>query len=119
MYLRSLCWVAAGLVLGCRDDVVDAERCADATAQIEQALTDYTNGGILLPGAEPCGLTLDSFHPRTTDESVEYLLGAFGDACEVQAEACGGVPMPQRPPSTTPPSPSSPPTAPPPYFAPE
>jgi hypothetical protein len=116
MALRNICWVAVGLALGCQDGVAGSERCTEVTAQIDQAVLDYTNGGLLLPGADPCGLTLDSFHPLTTDESVEYLLGAFGDACEAQAEACWGVPRPQRPASTTAPSLPLPPSAPPPYY---
>jgi hypothetical protein len=104
---RHLRWLAAGLTFACQAVDHDQERCTDVTAQIEQALTDYTDSGVLLPGAEPCELTEDSFDPRTQRESQEYLLDAFASACQTRAEVCEGVPAgdrPQRrPPPATPP----------------
>lgn len=97
---------------------MDSQRCADVTAQIEQARADYTDTQVLLPGAEPCELSFDSFDPRTSRDSVEYLLGAFSNACQTQAEACSGVPTRDRPDPDLPPEPVGPPPAPPPYFRP-
>ncbi|MEY4546637.1 MAG: hypothetical protein RL685_2832 [Pseudomonadota bacterium] len=112
MYPRSRCWLAAGLALACQQIDDDQERCADVSAQIEQALTDYTANGVLLPGAEPCELTLESFDPRVREESVEYVLGAFASACEQREGACWDVPRYERP------QPAPPPSAPPPFASP-
>ncbi|MEY2935340.1 MAG: hypothetical protein RL033_6089 [Pseudomonadota bacterium] len=112
MYPRSLCWLAAGLAFACQQVDDDQERCADVRAQIEEALTNYTTMGVLLPGVEPCELTPDSFDPRVRYESVDYVLGAFANACEQRAEACLGVPSYERP------EPGPPPSSPPPFVSP-
>jgi hypothetical protein len=118
MHLRNLASVPIALVLGCQDAAVDTERCDDVTAQIELALEEYTQSQLLVPGAVPCELTPDAFDQRVEAASREYLLGAFANACEVQAEACGGSPQPSSilaPPSISPAAP--PPSAPAPYVS--
>jgi hypothetical protein len=90
--------LAIGLAFACQPEAVDTERCADVTAQIELALEDYTDAGLLLPGARPCELGPEDFDPRTTAESREYLLGAFANACVQQADACWAIPSAAPPP---------------------
>jgi hypothetical protein len=117
---RHLCWLAAGLAFACQEVDHDQERCADVSAQIEQALVEYTQNRVLLPGAEPCELTPESFDPRTSRESKEYLLEAFATACQTQAETCWGAPVVDRPPPQFgPPQPAPPPSEPPPYAQPD
>jgi hypothetical protein len=110
-------WVGA-LILGCQGAFGDdraSQQCASVTAQIEQAVQDYTESGNLLPGQEPCQLTADSFDSRVSRANVDRLLEQFDNACEIQADACSGtyreLPEDDQPPESV----SGPPTAPPPY----
>lgn len=100
----GLCLLAAA-ELACQHAVVDhdSQRCADVSAQIEQALSEYTGAGVLLPGAEPCELTLEDFDPRIEPATAAYLLDAFASACELQSQVCWGVPPEFGPPIPAPP----------------
>lgn len=79
------------------------DRCEDVTNQIEQALAHNTESGILLPGASPCELGPESFDERVGSSDVEYLIGAFDNACREQAASCGYRERPVPPPPPPPP----------------
>ena len=107
------------MVLGCHgasDDDAARRQCENVTAQIEQAVLDYTQSGNLLPGQEPCRLTADSLDPRVSPENVDRVLEQFANACDIQADACSGtyreLPDDEEPPQAV----SGPPTAPPPFI---
>jgi hypothetical protein len=95
-------------------DDEDERRCRDVTSQIDQALQDNIEIGVLMGTAVPCALTEDSFDPRVRPDSREYLLGAFHDACIIQQERCGSDEL-ESAPEQGPPEPIPPPSAPPPY----
>lgn len=71
-------------------------RCEDVSAQIEAALTQNIDVGVLLPTAVPCELTSESFDPRVPPADVTYLLDAFQNACGLQAQCGGPPPTPPR-----------------------
>ena len=107
------------LVLGCHgvlDDDAARRQCEDVTAQIEEAFLDYTQSGNMLPGQEPCQLTVDSFVERVSPENVDTVLGQFANACDIQADACSGhyrePPRDSEPPQSV----SGPPSEPPPHI---
>jgi len=120
MRVASLCLLLcflSMLSLGCRGTGSDDSqaRCENITAQIDQALQDYTDSGNLLPTAVPCELTPQSFDPRVRPENVEHVLGQFQVACEQQAACCSGACLPSEPADNAPPQPVPPPATPPPY----
>ena len=109
------------MILGCHGAFGDdraSQQCAEVTAQIEQALQDYTESGNLLPGQDPCQLTPDSLDPRVSRQNVDRVLEQFANACDIQADACSGtyreLPDQDQPPELVS-GQSGPPTAPPPY----
>jgi len=87
------------------------ERCDDVSAQIETALQNNIDKGILVGTAVGCELTVDSFDPRVQAADLEYLLNAFQNACAIQARECSGIPTrPIPPPPASSPTPGLPPT---------
>ena len=112
--------VVCSLSLACHGASADDSqaRCENITAQIDQALQDYTDSGNLLPTAVPCELTAQSFDPRVAPENVERVLGQFRAACEQQAACCSGVCLPSEPADDAPPKQVPPPATPPPYARP-
>jgi hypothetical protein len=84
-------------------DEASQRRCDDVTAQIDQALHDYTESGILLPGAVACELTPTSFDPRVSSGNVVRVLGQFTAACDTEAEECSGAAPQVGPPQSIPP----------------
>jgi hypothetical protein len=86
-----LCSVSA-VGLGCGDDYSDAH-CNDIMQQIHTALEDNVNKGILVREAIACGEDgvanrPDSFDSRVPQRDVEYLQGAFRDACDEYQDHC-------------------------------
>jgi hypothetical protein len=83
------------VVLGSACGIVgDSERCDDVREQILTSLESNIELGVLLPSAIPCGADgianrPDHFDPRVDASNVQYLQGAFGDACDELASACG------------------------------
>jgi hypothetical protein len=97
--------LSCGLGSACGSGGEDGRACRDVTEQIDAALKDNINTGILLPTAAACPLTRDSFDPRVTPSDVDYLFDAFTKACAKQAEDCGNMVPP--PPPTAPTSASA------------
>jgi hypothetical protein len=112
--------LVCSLSLACRGASADESqaRCENITAQIDQALQDYTESGNLLPTAVPCELTAQSFDPRVARQNVERVLGQFQAACEQQAACCSGVCLPSEPADDDPAELVPPPATPPPYVNP-
>jgi len=104
-FLSVVCLGCFAFSLACAGAVDEARqrRCDDVSAQIDQALSNYTDSGNLLPGAVACELTPDSFDPRVSPENVERVLGQFTAACDVQTQTCSGAPARVRPPGDVPP----------------
>jgi hypothetical protein len=92
MRVQALCVVVSSLVFACRGTVHDEqqERCDEVTTQIDAALEDNIDKGVLLPDSIACELTPASFDPRVPASSVEYLLDAFSSACDEQV-LCSGI----------------------------
>jgi hypothetical protein len=85
-----LCSLCAGL--GCGNDYSDAH-CHDIEQQIRTALEDNVNKGILVREAIACGddgvaNRPDSFDSRVPQSDVEYLQGAFRNACDEYQDHC-------------------------------
>ncbi|HKO94930.1 MAG TPA: hypothetical protein VJU61_27440 [Polyangiaceae bacterium] len=99
-------------VLACGTDDGDESRarCDDVSAQIEQALEDNIDTGVLVGTAVGCALTPESFDPRVDPANVDYLVAAFENACAIQAQECSGISTPPGPP-VPPPTASPPPAA--------
>jgi hypothetical protein len=86
-----LCSLSA-VGLGCGDDY-SPERCDDIVQQIRAALEDNVNKGILVREAVACGEDgvanrPDSFDSRVPQSDVEYLQGAFRNACDEYQDHC-------------------------------
>ena len=97
------CRAMWSFLLACGPSAHD-ERCDDVTEQIETALQNNIDRGVLVGTAVGCELTAESFDPRVQPSDLEYLLSAFQNACEIQAEECSGISThPRRPPSEPPP----------------
>jgi len=78
--------------LGCGNDYSD-ERCDDILRQIRAAMEDNVSKGILVRDAIACGEDgvanrTDSFDVRVAPSDVEYLQGAFRNACDEYQDHC-------------------------------
>lgn len=77
---------------GCGNDYSD-EHCDDIVNQIRTALEDNVNKGILVREAVACGKDgvanrPDSFDANASQSDVEYLQGAFRNACDEYQDHC-------------------------------
>ena len=95
------CFALWSFVLACGPSAHD-ERCDDVTEQIEAALQNNIDKGVLVGTAVGCELTAESFDPRVQPSDLEYLLSAFQNACEIQAQECSGISTHPRRPSSEP-----------------
>jgi hypothetical protein len=84
------------VVLGsaCGSLAGDSARCDDVRQQILAALQNNIESGVLLSTAIPCGPDgianhPDYFDPRVDASNVQYLQGAFENACDELASSCG------------------------------
>lgn len=115
------CFALWSFVLACGPNAHD-ERCDEVTEQIEAALRDNIDKGILVGTAVACELTRESFDPRVQRADRDYLLSAFQNACETQAQECSGTsthPRSEPPPFSGAPAPFDsppPPNQPPPQI---
>ena len=86
--------LSCGLALAC----ADGGACRDDTEQIDAALQNAIEQGVLLGTASACELTRDSFDARVRPSDVDYLLDAFANACAKRAKDCGDPVLPPPPP---------------------
>ena len=91
MILPRTVLLVSCLSLGCNE--YSDEECVDIRAQIVAALTENVNKGVLLPDAVSCGPDgvanrRESFDPRIPPGDVEYLQGAFRNACAEFLDNC-------------------------------
>jgi hypothetical protein len=100
LWVGVCCFVCA-----CGASDAQQKRCDDVTQQIEEALAANIDNGVLYATAAPCALSAESFDSRVDAESRDYLMEAFSNACDRQAESCGDVHR-VPPPSDPPPPPS-------------